>query len=126
MMSFFGGYDTEENTYPLELLNEDIDKMLNSDEIISAFNALKSVDNENEDNELNAAEKVCEMVCTYDSVDRHYGYDTEDNTYPLELLNEDIDKMLNSDEIISAFNVLKWKMEKEEKEADKEEKETDN
>jgi hypothetical protein len=42
------------------------------------------------------------------------------------LLNEDIDKMLNSDEIISAFNVLKGLMEKEEKEADKEEKETDN
>ena len=113
MMATFGGYDTEKNTYPLELLNEDIEKMLNSDEIISAFNVLKSEDNENEDNERNAAEKVCEMACTYDSVDRHYGYDTEDNTYPLELLNEDIDKMLNSDEIINAFNALKTAMEKD-------------
>jgi hypothetical protein len=96
-MSSFGGYDTEENTYPLELLNEDIDRMLNLDDELN--------------DALNDAEKVCEMVST--CMDRHYGYDTEDNKYPLELLNEDIDRMLNSDEFISALNALKTAMEKE-------------
>jgi hypothetical protein len=100
-MSSFGEYDTEENIYPLELLNEDIDRMLNLDDELN--------------DALNALEKVCEMVSTYeyDSMDRHYGYDTEDNKYPLELLNEDIDRMLNSDEFISALNALKTAMEKE-------------
>jgi hypothetical protein len=42
-----------------------------------------------------------------------YGYDTEENKYPLELLNEDIDRLLNSDEFIDALNALKAAMEKE-------------
>ena len=108
-MSSFGGYDTEENTYPLELLNEDIDRMLNlDDELNDALNALeKDIDKEKDIG--------CEMASTYeyDSTDRQYGYDTEDNKYPLELLNEDIDRMLNSDEFINALNALKTAMEKE-------------
>jgi type I restriction-modification system DNA methylase subunit len=37
-----------------------------------------------------------------------YGYDTEKNNYPLELLNEDIERMINTDkEFIDAFNDLK-------------------
>jgi hypothetical protein len=99
------GYDIwfgEENKYPLELLNEDIERMLNSDdELNDALNAL----NEEKADELNDAlneEKAYE-----------YGYDTEDNNYSLELLNEDIDRMLDSDEFNDALNALKSAMEKE-------------
>jgi hypothetical protein len=95
-MSSSGEYDTEENKYPLELLNEDIDRMLNlDDELNDALNALEK-------------DTVSEMA-----VEFQYGYDTEDNKYPLELLNEDIDRMLNSDEFINALNALKTAMEKE-------------
>jgi hypothetical protein len=96
-MSSSGEYDTEENKYPLELLNEDIDRMLNlDDELNDALNALEG--------------KYSEMA-VYDTVS--YGYDTEENKYPLELLNEDIDRMLNSDEFINALNALRASMEKE-------------
>ena len=102
MMSSFGEYDTEENKYPLELLNEDIDRMLNlDDELNDALNALEGKYSEN----------TAEIQ--YDSMMSSYGYDTEDNKYPLELLNEDIDRMLNSDEFINALNALKTAMEKE-------------
>jgi hypothetical protein len=43
-----------------------------------------------------------------------YGYDTERNNYPLKLLNEDIERMINTDtEFIDAINDLKAAMEKE-------------
>jgi hypothetical protein len=41
-------------------------------------------------------------------MDRHYGYDTEKNNYPIELLNEDFDRMINTDkEFNDAINDLK-------------------
>ena len=106
MMSSSGEYDTEENKYPLELLNEDIDRMLNSDEFINALNALKTekeVDNDDDDDDDDDD----------DSMSSSGGYDTEENKYPVELLNEDIDRMLNSDEFINALNALKTATEKE-------------
>ena len=105
MMSFFGSDNGGENKYPIELLNEDIDRMINSDEeLINAFNALKTA----ELSDVLEKDTACETV-----VEFQYGYDTEDNKYPLELLNEDIDRMLNSEEFINALNALKTKMEKD-------------
>jgi hypothetical protein len=44
----------------------------------------------------------------------NYGYDTEKNNYPLEQLEADIERMLNTDkELIDAINTLKCVMEKE-------------
>ena len=104
-MSFFGSDNVGENKYPIELLNEDIDRMINSDEeLINAFNALKT----GELSDVLEKDTACETV-----VEFQYGYDTEDNKYPLELLNEDIDRMLNSEEFINALNALKTKVEKD-------------
>ena len=44
----------------------------------------------------------------------NYGYDTPKNNYPLEQLDADIERMLNTDkELIDAINTLKCEMEKE-------------
>jgi hypothetical protein len=46
----------------------------------------------------------------------NYGYDTEKNNYPLEQLNADIERMVNTDkEFIEAINTLKREMEEENK-----------
>ena len=44
----------------------------------------------------------------------NYGYDTQKNNYPLEQLDADIERMLNTDkELIDAINTLKCEMEEE-------------
>ena len=44
----------------------------------------------------------------------NYGYDTEKNNYPLEQLEADLERMVNTDkELIDAINTLKCEMEEE-------------
>ena len=44
----------------------------------------------------------------------NYGYDTEKNNYPLEQLEADLERMVNTDkEFIDAINTLKCEMEEE-------------
>ena len=44
----------------------------------------------------------------------NYGYDTQTNNYPLEQLEADLERMINTDkEFIDAINTLKYEMEKE-------------
>jgi hypothetical protein len=44
----------------------------------------------------------------------NYGYDTQTNNYPLEQLNADIEKMLNTDkELMDALKTLKCETEEE-------------
>ena len=106
MSSSSGEYDTEENKYPIELLNEDIDRMLNLDDELN--DALNALDIEGKYSEMAVSRQYDDSMMLSSG-----GYDTEENKYPLELLNEDIDRMLNSDEFINALNALKAAMEKE-------------
>ena len=52
-------------------------------------------------------------LCNVNTSECNYGYDIEENSYPLEQLDADIEKMMNTKEFIDAINTLKCVMEKE-------------